>query len=241
MALQLSGLTKTATKAVIGLNGRVTTSTFYLTNLTTGESITLCMTPEEIKAQSETSFRSWNIITKGEVKLPKGERLTQLRWSGIFPGANILVHNFVWRTAWQPPQEMVRTITRWREAGDKVKILVTQTPINLDCYIKSFNYTASGGQGNIKYEIELIAAKEMKVMTVEEKDAARAQQEQEQAQQLQDRAKQNRTGETVQNIDNAWNLTQVLTGNGGDWERVASDYGITNPEEPIGGKTLIWG
>lgn len=43
MALQLSGLVKEAKKAVIGLNGRVTRSAFYLTNLTTSEAITLCI------------------------------------------------------------------------------------------------------------------------------------------------------------------------------------------------------
>lgn len=239
MALQLSGLVKSAKKAFIGLNGRVTRSAFYLTNLSNGESLQLCMTPEEVKAQTETNFRTWNIIEKGEVKLPKGERLTQLSWSGLFPGANVLVHNFVSQSAWQSPQELVRTISRWREAGDKIKVLVTQTPINLDCYIKSFDYEMSGGQGNIKYEIDLIAAKEMKVMTVEEADAARQQREQEQAQQLQERAKMNRTGETVQNIDNAWNLAQALTGNG-DWERVVGDYGISDPEN-IGDRSIIWG
>ena len=240
MALQLSGLVKEAKKAVIGLNGRVTRSAFYLTNLTTGESITLCMTPEEVKAQTETNFRTWNIIEKGQVSLPKGERLTRISWQGIFPGANILVHNFVLQSAWQPPRELVTMIKRWREAGDKIKILVTQTPINLDCYIKSFDYTASGGQGSIKYEIDLLAAKEMKVMTVEEADAARQQQEQEKAQQLQERAKMNRTGETVQNIDNAWSLCQILRGDGGDWQELASEYGISNPED-IGDRSIIWG
>lgn len=240
MALQLSSVFKTAKKAIIGLNGRVTRSAFYLTNLTTGESITLCMTPEEVKAQTESNFRTWNIIEKGQVSLPKGERLTRISWQGIFPGANILVHNFVLQSAWQAPTELVATIKRWRESGDKVRILITQTPINLDCYIKSFDYTASGGQGNIKYEIDLLAAKEMKVMTVEEADAARAQREQEKAQQLQERPKQNRTGEMVSGVDNAWELTQVLTGNGGDWERVSGEYGISNPEV-ISDTPIIWG
>ena len=238
--MQLSSVVKTAQKAVIGLNGRVTRSIIYLTNLTNSESITLCMTPEQIKARTESNFRTWNIIEKGQVSLPKGERLTQISWQGIFPGANILIHNFVLQSAWQAPREIVTAINRWREAGDKVKVLVTQTPINIDTYIKSFDYEMSGGQGDIKYEIDLIAAKEMKVMTVEEADAARAQREQEQAQQLQSRAKMNRAGETVQNIGNAWELTQVLRGNGGDWQEVVSDYGISDPED-IGDRSIIWG
>ena len=143
MAFALSGLVKTAQKAIIRLNGRVKRSVFYLTNLATGEKITLCMAPEEVKAQTESNFRTWNIIEKGQVSLPKGERLTQISWQGILPGANILVHNFVKLAAWEKPKEIVKTLTEWRESGDKIKVLITQTPINMSVYIKSFSL-ASG-------------------------------------------------------------------------------------------------
>ena len=240
MAFALSGLVKTAQKAIIRLNGRVKRSVFYLTNLATGEKITLCMAPEEVKAQTESNFRTWNIIDKGQVSLPKGERLTQISWQGILPGANILVHNFVKLAAWEKPKEIVKTLTDWRESGDKIKVLITQTPINMSVYIKSFNYEMSGGQGNIKYDIELIAAKEMKVMTVEEADKARQQREQEKAQKLQERAKKNKTGKIMQNVSNAWQVAQMLRGNGGDWQDVAEDYGMSDPED-VSDTPLIWG
>lgn len=241
MALRLSGIAQAAKKALIGLNGRVTRSAFYLTNLTTGESVTLCMTPESITAQTETNFRTWNIIERGEIKLPKGERLTTLKWEGILPGANILAHNFVNLGAWQPPREIVSSIVRWREQGDKVKVLVTQTPINMTVYIKSFDHTYSGGQGNVKYNIELIAAKEMKIMTVEEADQARQQREAEKAQQLQSRPAQNRTGEQIQQVNNAWELTQLIRGNGASWEDTATQYDMTDPTQGIDGRAVIWG
>lgn len=241
MALRLSGIAQAAKKGLILANGRVTRSAFYLTNLATGEMITLCMPPEVVKARTETNFRTWNIIEKGEVKLPKGERLTQLGWEGILPGANILAHNFVNLSAWEKPTGLVKTIVRWRENGDKIKVLITQTPINMTVYIKSFDYEMSGGQGNIKYDIEFIAAKEMKIMTVEEADQARQQEEQEKAQQLQERAAQNRTGEMVQQVDNAWELAQVITGNGGNWQDVATQYDMTDPTEGINGRAVIWG
>ncbi len=242
MALKLSGLVNTVKKAIIGLEGRVTRSEFFLTNLTNNERIQLCMTPEEVKARAETNFRSWNIIERGEVKLPKGERLTSLSWNGILPGANILANSFVTHTAWESPRELVKVFTRWREAGDKIKILITQTPINMDVFIKSFDYELSGGQGNIKYSLELLAAKDLKILTVEEADKAKEAETEHRAQELKNRAAQkSKTGARISKINNIWAIVQLLTGNGGDWEKIAAANGISDPTEDISGRVIIWG
>ena len=240
MALKLSGLFGTVKRAIIGLEGRVTRSEFYLTNLTNQEQIQLCMTPEEIKAKTETNFRTYNIIEKGEVKFPKGEKLTSLSWNGILPGANILASSFVTHAVWESPKELVKTIIRWREAGDKVKVLITQTPINMDVYIKDFDYKLSGGQGNIKYSLNLIAAKDVKIMTVEEADKARQAAKEQSAQELKNRAAmKSKTGARISKINNIWAITQIFTGNGGDWRKIADANGISDPTD-ISNRDIIW-
>ena len=243
MALKLSGLVGSIKKAVVGLEGRVTKSHFYLTNTTTGEMIQLCMTPEEFKVKTSANFRSYNVIEKGEVKIPKGERLTELSWSGILPGANILLYNFVFHSAWQSPRELVKDLERWRESGDKIRVLITQTPVNLDVYIKNFDTSYSGGQGNIKYELDMIAAKEMQVMTVEEADARKQEQQLQEQQELQRRAaKKAKTGCLINQINNIWDAAQILRGNGGDWQEIAERNGITgDPSEKLKPDAVIWG
>ena len=240
MAMKLSRIFSTAKKAIIGLEGRVTRSEFYLTNLTNTERIQLCMTPEEVKARTETNFRTYNIIEKGEIKFPKGEKLTSLSWNGILPGANILASSFVTHTAWESPRELVKAISRWREAGDKIKVLITQTPINMDVYIKDFDYELSGGQGNIKYSLNLIAAKEIKVMTVEEADKARQAAKEQSAQELKNRAAmKSRTGARISKLNNIWSITQLLRGNGGDWQQIAAANSIGDPTD-LSGRDIIW-
>lgn len=233
MALKLSGLFQTAKRALISVEGRVTRSEVYLTNAATDEVIQLCMTPEVVKAKTEANFRSYNIVEQGEIKFPKGEKLTVVSWSGILPGANILLSNFVTLSAWQPPREIVSDLKRWREDGDKVRVLITQTPINLDVFIKSFDYEMSGGQGNIKYSLELIAAKELRVMTVAESEAAREQE-------LRTRsALKSKTGSRISKWNNIWEAAQIMLGNGGDWGRLAERNGIGDPADP--NRTIIWG
>lgn len=243
MALELSGLVATAKKALVEVEGKVTRSEFYLTNIETSESVQLCMIPESVKAKTEASFRTFNIIERGEVKLPKGEQLTQISWSGILPGARILLYNFVNHAAWEQPQEIIKVIKRWREDGAKIKLLITQTPINMDVFIKSFDYKASGGQGNYDYDIDFIAAKELKVLTVAEADEARAKAQENSINELNRRAAmKSKLGMQVGKINNLWTIAQILTGNGGRWEDVwEQNPQIADPTSLDPTDYVIWG
>lgn len=243
MALPLSGLVSTAKKAIVEVEGKVTRSEFYLTNIETSESVQLCMIPESVKARSESNFRTFNIIERGEVKIPKGEQLTQISWNGILPGARILLYNFVNHAAWEQPIEIIKVFKRWREEGAKLKLLVTQTPVNMDVYIKSFDYTASGGQGNYEYSIDLIAAKELKILTVAEADEERAKTQENSLDELNRRAAmKSKLGMQVGKINNMWNIAQILTGNGGNWEQVLEQNPqISDPANLDPADYVIWG
>ena len=52
----------------------------------TGENLIFPMNPEEIQVKAATRFQSYDIMNKGEVKLPLGEELTGFSWSGKLPG-----------------------------------------------------------------------------------------------------------------------------------------------------------
>ena len=243
MALQLSGLVSGIKKTLVEIEGKVTRSEFYLTNIATNEMIQLCMTPQEVKARTEANFRTFNIIERGEVKLPKGEQLTQISWQGILPGARILLYPFVTHAAWEQPIEIIKALKRWREEGAKLKLLITQTPINLDVFIKSFDYTASGGQGNYEYNIDFIAAKELKILTVAEADEARAKAKENSIDELNRRAAmKSKLGMKVGKINNLWTIAQILTGNGGNWEKVLEQNPqITDPTSLDPNDMIIWG
>ena len=232
MALPISTLFQAMKKGVVDAEGTVVRSEIYFTNLENKEQIQLCRTPAVIKARTEANFRTYNIIERGEIKLPKGEQLTQIVWSDELPGAGILMYNDgITHAAWEKPEELIRVIKRWREEGAKLRLLITQTPINLDVFIKSFDYEASGGLGDYKYTIELIAAKEMKVMTVAEADEARAKAKENAANELNQRAALKSTaGLRITQINNVWGIAQIFTGVGSKWSDLANMGGM--PSDP---------
>lgn len=242
MAFPWSEVKKSVKKGLIDAEGKVKRSEFYLTNIDSGEQVQFCMTPESVKARTTANFRSFNVIERGEVKIPKGEQLAQVSWQGVLPGAGMLLYPFLTHAVWERPDEIIKVLIRWREEGAKLRLLITETPLNLDVYIKSFDYTAEGGLGDYKYDIELIAAKELKILTVAEADEARAKAKENATNELNRRAAmKSRTGVIIGQVDGIWEAAQVLLGNGGSWQRLAETNGLKDPTEISAGELIIWG
>lgn len=226
----MPSLVQSIKRGIIDAEGTQRVSQVHITNLQTNEIIQLSMTPESIKVTSGASFRSYSIIERGEVKIPKGEELSAVSWRGIFPHAGILMYNFVDLYHWERPEEITRALNRWRSSGDKLKLLVTETPVNSEFYLKDFDCEYSGGLGNVTYSINFIAAKELKILTVEEADAQRKSATDNLDFELKRRAAmKSRAGVECARWQNMWEIALFLTGNGGDWQRIMERNGLQDP------------
>jgi nucleoid-associated protein YgaU len=71
---------------------------------------------------------------------------------------------------WRSPKELIGLLSLWRAQNTKVRLLVTETPINHDCYIETFEHTWGGGYGDAEYRIELVQAIELRVYAEEQKE-----------------------------------------------------------------------
>jgi len=201
-------------------------SEFYLTG---DERFQFVMTPEEVRVKSTANFRTYNVVELGEVNIPKGEKLTAVSWRGILPGQRMTAYPFVDAGNWRSPDDAIKLLDRWRKSGTKLRLLITETPVNVDVYIKAFDTTFKGGLGNVSYDISLTAAKVLQVMTVAEADAQ--QPTLETAAELNDRPHMSPLENfLVNDPDTVWTAAQVLTGNGGDWASLLEKSGIVDPE-----------
>jgi len=135
---------------------------FYLT-APDGSRIHLPVNPEKITAQTEGKMQTFEVIELGDIALPRGITPARISWESFFPGEARKDAIFV--REWQDPKVIVGIISGWRRNNTKVRLLVTETPINLDCYIAAFEHTWGGGYGDCHYRIELLEARELKVLT----------------------------------------------------------------------------
>lgn len=137
----------------------------YLTDLTTNSRFTFPMIPQSIDVESGTAFQSYDIMEIGEVKFPYGQKLTRISWSGMFPGVRRMASGAGYIVAVKDPKAVQSWFDELIKNGSKCRLLITETPINLDVYVEDYTMTYEGGYGDYMYEISFAQARDLKVKT----------------------------------------------------------------------------
>jgi len=140
----------------------------YITEIETGARMALSMLPEKTRNKGYAKFQTYDIINVGEVKLPKGTELLTFSWSGTLPGESRKGASFIKTRHWRDPSEILNLWERWRKDGTKLRLMVTETPINHDVYLDSYTAEAKGGSGDYEYDISFVEAKQVAVYTISE-------------------------------------------------------------------------
>lgn len=136
----------------------------YITNLDTNEKLRLPMLPEEINGKISNKIISYNILTKGEVRIPSGTGIDTYSWKGRFPGKLRKKEPYIQK--WKKPKEcdqFIRNLKAEDGKAVKAKLLITGTNINLPVYLQDYSPVESGGCGDITYSVTFIRAKEITV------------------------------------------------------------------------------
>lgn len=202
----------------------------WMTEKETGARIALSLLPDDVKEKASTNTISYNFISVGEVKLPSGQKLRQFSWSGTFPGKNNSVMPFVKKQHWKSPKELINIFETWRKNGTGVILMLTETPLNCEVFLSSFEHTFSGGTGDVKYSVTFVERKPITVYTVSE--APREIEKNDNNINSKDRppsqtpdtrtvtnSSQTRTY-TVKKGDSLWNIAQKFLGKGSRWQEI---------------------
>lgn len=104
---------------------------FYLT-APNGSRIHFPINPESITCQTGNRTETFDVISLGTITLPRGTVPTRFTFEGFFPGE--ARRNAPYVTDWRPPKELVGILSTWRDKGVKLRLLVTETPINHDVF-----------------------------------------------------------------------------------------------------------
>jgi hypothetical protein len=137
---------------------------FYLT-APNGSRIHFPINPEKITCQTGNRIQTFDVISLGTIALPRGTVPAKFTFEGFFPGQARQDASYV--TDWRSPKELVEVLSAWRDQGLKLRLLVTETPINHDVYFDgedSFEHEWKGGHGDCWYMIRLVRARELVVL-----------------------------------------------------------------------------
>lgn len=131
---------------------------FYLTT-EAGTTLRFPLNPERVMLSTGARMETHEVINLGELSLPRGKTPDRVKWEGIFPGEPRKNMPFV--KDWKVPKDWVDILKNSEVEGEKLRLLITETSINLDVYISTFDPSWSGGFGDISYSIEFIEVRSL--------------------------------------------------------------------------------
>ncbi|OQA48425.1 MAG: LysM domain/BON superfamily protein [Firmicutes bacterium ADurb.Bin300] len=179
------------------------------------------MLPEEINVETATRFQTYDIMSVGEIKLPLGEELTGFSWSGILPGKNRKGQAYITGGGyWMEPLKIQQLLSFYRVNGTKLRLIVTDTPINHYVYLADYKITYKGKAGDYFYDISFIVAKDLKV--IKESSAGTAIQQVSTASNTNRPAPQPSSTYTVKAGDSLWKIAQTELSNGSRYPEIYS-------------------
>ena len=133
-----------------------------------GSRFTFPALPEKIQGKYGARYQSFDIISQGTVKIPKGTDVAEFTWDGVFFGESKRNEPIVKKNSWKEPNECVKILNNFMKNETVLNLIVTETWINVDVTISLFQPRPAGAYGNVEYSITFVQKKPLQIYTTDE-------------------------------------------------------------------------
>lgn len=174
--------------------------------------------PEKIQVKYGAKYQSFDILSQGTVKIPKGTDASEFTWDGVFFGESKKNEPIVRNNSWKDPGECVKILYDYIKNETVLNLIVTDTWINVDVTISSFQPRPIGAYGNIEYTVTFVQKKPLQIYTTNELNIAAFVK---QTRPRNDTADSSGGGlYTVVKGDTLWKIASMKLGAGTNWPQI---------------------
>lgn len=118
-----------------------------------GEDLTLPVTPWRYTITTSQNNKVVDILDSGEALLFGNAKLKELKFSCFFPNQERHErHKYIVGDSYSP-SECIDQIIKWKESKKPVRVIITDSPVNLVMGIMTFSYKEKDGTRDIWYDI----------------------------------------------------------------------------------------
>ena len=125
------------------------------------EKLTLPVTPSKYSITAPQNNKIVDILDFGEALIFGTTALKKLKISGFFP-ATFHQYTFVVGDI-KEPAECVDTLTKWKEGKSPVRVIVTDSPVNLLMGIEKFVWREKDGSRDIYFDLDFAEYRDLNV------------------------------------------------------------------------------
>ena len=117
------------------------------------------VTPRNYEVKTAQDNETVDILDFGEAMLFGNAKLKRLSFSCFFPHPK---HNYSFIVGdIKTPNEWVELLTKWKEAKKPIRVIITDSPVNLMMGLKEFTYREQDGSRDIYYKVSFVEYKEL--------------------------------------------------------------------------------
>lgn len=130
-----------------------------------GADFQLPVNPEEIRISQDKALETVSILSLGEFDLSAGERVKEITFSSFFPAA--YDSGYCNYSHLPDPQEAMNRLTAMMNDNKPVRLIITDTAVNVLVMLSAHHSTFRGGEpGDVYFDVTARTWRELKVHTL---------------------------------------------------------------------------
>lgn len=187
-------------------------------NTHTNEELAMPVTPPGFQLTIGRNIESLNMAQIGQVNLPGLQSLFNEQIDFLLPAE---ARNYTVAGYTGDPYNVIDTLSRWSTAGDVLRFIVTETPVNHPVLLAPVQFREEGGAGDLLATLTLRQYRDLSVETTEKVETGNAGRSS-------DSANQDNTTHIVVSGETLWGIARKYYGNGQLAYKLATYNGIKN-------------
>ena len=120
---------------------------------TDNDKIRFPIVPSSIGVNRSNNIDTQAVIKLGEVPILNGTSLKTIELTSFFPNQE---YNFCDYTGFMKPYEFSEKIQKWMYEGKPLRVIVTDSPTNMQCLIQQFDTVEQDGTRDLYFTLNLL-------------------------------------------------------------------------------------
>ena len=127
---------------------------------TDNDKIRFPVVPSSIGVNRSNNIDTESAIKLGEVPIFNGTSLKTIEFTSFFPNQE---YNFCDYTGFMKPYEFSEKIQKWMYEGKPLRVIVTDSPTNMQCLIQQFDTVEQDGTRDLYFTLNLLEYRPIEV------------------------------------------------------------------------------